>query len=440
MVPYTPLHMLIFEDGPDALVMTSANRTDEPICIDNDEAVDRLAGIADAFLVHDRPINLRADDSVAAATPGRPTLIRRARGYVPGGVDTGVDVDGIAGFGAMLKNTPALGRGSVLYPGQHIGDLNNSPATGMFHEVYDHLREILGVEVSAVACDLHPDYPSTELAERTGLPVTRVQHHHAHLVGLMGEVRHYDRSIGIALDGAGLGDDGAIWGGEVFSFTPSDYERRLHLEYVPLPGGDAAARQPWRMALAYLLHHGLDWERYVQEPGAQNVAALIDSPLCKWRTSSMGRLFDAVSSLCDLCHEQSFEAKAPMLLEGAMVETGDWYEFSLRGDEICTCEIIEGILDDIDAGEPAGVIAGRFHETVVHIILACAERLRADEGLDTVFLSGGCMVNGYLASRAPVVLEDAGFKVHRHSLLPPNDGAISAGQVLVAAARQTPQV
>jgi hydrogenase maturation protein HypF len=249
----------------------------------------------------------------------------------------------------------------------------------------------------------------------------------------MAEARHYERSTGIALDGAGLGDDGAIWGGEVLGFDPGGYERHLHLEYVPLPGGDAAARQPWRMALAYLIHHGLDWKAHVDDPRAENVAALVRSPLCKWRTSSMGRLFDAVSALCGLCSEQTFEARAPMMLEGCLVETGDWYDFSVSESVISTQGIIEGVVADLQAGEPPGVVSGRFHETVVRIMVAAAEVVRSREGLSTVFLSGGCMVNGYLAARAPRVLREAGFSVHLHSLLPPNDGAISAGQVVVGA-------
>jgi len=238
MLPYTPLHVLLFAEGPDYLVMTSGNLADEPIAIDNREALARLSGVADLFLVHDRPINLRVDDSVVLAADERPTVLRRARGHVPRGVETGLDVDGLAGFGPLLKNTLAIGRGTEVYPGQHVGDLDNRPATDMFFEVYDHLRAILGVEVRKVACDLHPDYPTTRLAEETGLEVVRVQHHHAHLVSLMAEKRVYERSIGIALDGTGYGDDGEIWGGEVFAFDPASYRRMFHLEYVPLPGGD----------------------------------------------------------------------------------------------------------------------------------------------------------------------------------------------------------
>ena len=437
MLPYTPLHVLLFEEGLEYLVMTSGNLTDEPICIDNAEAVGRLAGVADAFLVHDRPINLRVDDSVLTATEGQPTVIRRARGYVPRGIETGLDVDGLAAFGPMLKNTLAIGRGTVIYPGQHVGDLNNKAALDMFHEVYDHLRAILGVEVRKVACDLHPDYPTTGLAERSGLEVVRVQHHHAHLVSLMAEKRVYERSIGIALDGTGYGDDGEIWGGEVLVFDARSYRRAYHLEYVPLPGGDRAAQEPWRMALAYLLQNGLDHERHVRQENAPQVAALLRSEVRMYRTSSTGRMFDAVASLCGLCHYSIYEAKAPMALEGVARDTGDCYDFALQDGVIRTGEVIRGVVRDVEDNVPVATISGRFHNTVVAMMSACARAIRESEGINRVFLSGGCFVNAYLTAHGRRALEDDGFDVYTHTLLPPNDGGVSVGQLLAAAARQT---
>jgi len=437
MLSYTPLHVLLFERDIEALVMTSGNLTDEPIAIDNEEAVARLAGVADFFLVHNRRIHLRIDDSVVSATARRPIIWRRARGYVPRGIETGRDVHGIAGFGPLLKNTLAIGRGSVIYPGQHVGDLDNVSARDMFDEVYRHLREILDVEIEMVACDLHPDYPTTRLAEQTGLPAERVQHHFAHVVSLMAEKRVYDRSIGFSFDGTGYGDDGAIWGGEVLVFDPASYKRAFHLEYVPLPGGDKAAKEPWRMALAYLFHHGLDHAKYVRHERAAQIVALLESDLEVFRTSSMGRLFDAVSSLAGVCQETTFDGKAAMALEGIIAETDESYDFSIEGDQIKTGALVRGVLGDIDRGERAPVISARLHNTVVEMMVACAKRLRASEGLANVFLSGGVFMNGYLTMHGARRLEAEGFRVFTHTLLPPNDGGISAGQVLAAAARRS---
>ncbi len=435
MLPYTPLHMLLLQHDVDCLVMTSANRTDEPICIDNDEAVDRLSGIADAFLMHDRRINLRIDDSVLFATDEKPTIIRRARGYVPSGIETGIDVTGLAAFGALLKNTFSLGRDKAIYPSQHIGDLDNVTAMDMFHEVYDHLREILDVEVTAVACDLHPDYQTTRLAEETQLPLTRVQHHHAHLASLMAEKRVYGRSIGFALDGTGFGDDGQIWGGEAMIFDPASYQRVYHLEYVPLPGGDKAAREPWRMALTYLHHNDIDYRKYVNHAQAEQLAGLLDSKIPLLNTSSTGRLFDAVSSLCNLCHIATFEAKAPMLLEAAIGPIDDHYDFEIHDDRILTGGIIKGVVSDLDTGVDVSIISGRFHNTLVEIIANCARRIRQDTALNNVFLSGGVLMNNYISHHARRRLTEEGFTVYTHTLLPPNDGAISVGQLLVAAFR-----
>ncbi|MFW5798213.1 MAG: carbamoyltransferase HypF, partial [Planctomycetota bacterium] len=325
MLAYTPLHVLLFEQGLDVLVMTSANRSDEPIVIDNDEARQRLAGIAEGYLVHNRRINVRLDDSVVLATPRVPTVIRRARGYAPGGIEVDRRVDGILAFGPQMKNTPAVGRGTRIYPGQHIGDLENTLAVSMFHEVVDHLQHILDVHPTLGACDLHPDYTSTRLAERSGLPLVRVQHHHAHVVSVMAEKQLDRRCIGVALDGTGWGDDGAIWGGEVFSFDAAGYRRVLHLEYVKLPGGDRAIRQPWRTALAHLHHAGLHPSPFMDHDGAETVWQLLDSSIDQPQTSSMGRLFDAVASLCGVCHENTFEGKAAMSLEGALETTTRHY-------------------------------------------------------------------------------------------------------------------
>ena len=438
MLPYTPLHVLLFQRDLEALVMTSGNLADEPIAIDNDEAVKRLAGVADFFLVHNRRIHLRIDDSVVSATTANPTIWRRARGYVPRGIETQRDVHGIAAFGPLLKNTLAIGRGTVVYPGQHVGDLDDLLARDMFDEVYRHLRDILDVDVGMVACDLHPDYPTTRMAEDSGKPVVRIQHHFAHVVSLMAEKRVYDRSIGFSFDGTGYGDDGAIWGGEVLVFDPTSYSRAFHLEYVPLPGGDKAVKEPWRMALAYLFHHDFDCEKYVRHDGSPQILALLESDLDLFRTSSMGRLFDAVSSLCGVCHETTFDGKAAMALEGIIADTQESYSFAVEDGRIMTRGLIGDVLRDVDRGEDASVISARFHNTIVDIIVECARRLRGSHGLQNAFLSGGCFMNGYLTTHAARRLRADDFRVFTHTLLPPNDGGISTGQLLAAADARAP--
>ncbi|MFW5858156.1 MAG: carbamoyltransferase HypF, partial [Planctomycetota bacterium] len=297
LLPYTPLHILLFDEGLGPLVMTSGNLSDEPIAIDNAEALDRLGGIADAFLLHDRPIDQRCDDSVVLHTTDHPVLLRRARGYVPAGIETGLDVHGILAVGPLLKNAPALGRKTTAYPGQHVGDMDHPAAVAMFEGVRDRLQRLLDVEPVCVACDLHPDYPTTRAAEASGLPVVRVQHHHAHIVSVMAETQCHEPAIGFAYDGTGYGPDGTVWGGEALIVTPAAFRRAFHLQTVPQPGGDAAAREPWRMAVAHLWSAGLDPARWIDEARVGQVVALLESPLPHPWTSSMGRLFDAVSAL-----------------------------------------------------------------------------------------------------------------------------------------------
>ncbi len=438
MVAYTPLHVLLFEElGDVPLVMTSGNLSEEPICIRNREALERLSGVADAFLVHDRPIHLRVDDSVLLATDPGPTLLRRARGYVPAGLEAGLDADGILGFGPLLKNTLALGRGTTVFPGQHVGDLDNVRALEMFDEVRAHLAEVLGVAPTLAACDLHPDYPTTRMAAQSGLPVVRVQHHHAHLAALLAETGDYASALGIAFDGAGYGPDGTVWGGEALVFDALGYERVCHLEHVALPGGDRAAREPWRMALAYLVREGLDWTRWVAHPRADSVARLLAGPLPQVQTSSMGRLFDAVAALCGLCDENTFEAKAPMRLEAAATDAPDAYPFALDGPVVRTGGVIRGVAEDLARGAPVGAVAGRFHNTLADLVVDIARRVRAERGLARVLLSGGCFVNRRLLAATHARLREAGFRVAAHTLLPPGDGAVSVGQVVHAAARRS---
>lgn len=440
MLPYTPIHLLLFAEGLTVLVMTSANLSDEPIVKDNEEAFERLRGIADFFLLHDRRIQTRLDDSVCRSGRERPVLLRRARGYVPLGIETGRIVDRILAFGGFLKNAPAIGRGSAIYPLQHIGDLETTLAIETFEETVKNFQAILEITPSLAACDLHPDYPTTHLAEASGLPWIRVQHHHAHLLSVMAEVRQYERAIGFAFDGTGYGDDGAIWGGEVLVFDPSSYDRVFHLAYLPLPGGDQAAKEPWRMALAYLHEAGIEelWERWLPSslhPKAHDLLSLLHSHLPQPRTSSMGRLFDAVASLLGICHFNTYEGKAPMMLESLVrFDEEGTYPFTFAGSAIDVHEMIRAILRDREAGVDPSTIAARFHRTIVMIMLACAREIREKFSIRRVFLSGGVFANAVLSNWASESLQRQGFEVILPSLLPPNDGGIAVGQAIAAAA------
>ncbi len=338
-LPYTPLHHLLFAGKHfPALVMTSANLSEEPICIANDEAVRRLRRLADCFLVHNRDILLRCDDSVIRVSGGRPRQLRRSRGFVPVPVFLRDDVPSVLSVGGELKNTICLTKGSHAFLSQHIGDLENAESYSFFEEAIEHLQRILEITPVAIAYDLHPNYFSTRWAlAQSGLPQIGVQHHHAHIASCMAENHLEGRVIGIALDGTGYGTDGRIWGGEVLLADYSGFERAAHLAYVPLPGGEAAIREPWRMAVSYLVRHfGCDFVRdlpFVADVPPKNLNVLfrmmeqgINSPL----TSSCGRLFDAVAALAGIRRQVNYEAQAAIELEMAIGNSRDESAYPVR--------------------------------------------------------------------------------------------------------------
>jgi hydrogenase maturation protein HypF len=446
MLPYTPLHHLLLAATARPIVLTSGNVSDEPIVYREEEARERLGGIADAFLTHDRAIHVRTDDSVARSFRGRPMLLRRSRGYVPEplAVTNGFPRPVLA-CGAELKNTFCLAQGRHAFVSHHVGDLENAETLRSFTEGIAHFGRLFGIEPQVVAHDLHPEYLSTkyalELADADQrLDLVGVQHHHAHIASCLADNGHAAEDgpvIGVAFDGTGYGPDGTIWGGEFLVADLAGYERGGHLAPVPMPGGAAAIRQPWRMAAAYLgdraaavaRRHPGHW------PAILSMAARgVNSPL----TSSAGRLFDAAAALLGVRDAINYEGQAAVELEQladpaeleaypAGLETGEG-PFQARG-----ADLLHALLDDLTSGVPAPVIAARFHHGVAALIEAGCLRLRESHGLGTVALSGGVFQNLLLLNAAVARLEAHGFRVLLHARVPCNDGGISLGQAMVAA-------
>lgn len=450
MLPYTPLHHLLLARDPlVCLVMTSGNRADEPIAYRDDEVAAQLAGIADYYLTHDRPIARRVDDSVTRVFGGREYLLRRSRGYVPLPIDLGDNYGAsVLAVGAELKNTFCLTKGSQAFVSHHLGDLENAAALAAFEEGITSFRELFQIEPTAVARDLHPDYLASRYADATGLPVILVQHHHAHIASALADSGYTGKVIGVAFDGAGLGDDGAsVWGGEFLIADAADYARAGHLANVALPGGDRAAREPWRMALSWLYYtYGDEAAARTPAPLAAIAAASREAVIEQITkgvnappTSSMGRLFDAVAALAGVRLASNYEGQAAVELEQIADEreTGT-YRFEIAAGTpmvIDAAAVIDAIIRELAAGVSAGVVAMRFHRGVANMIAAAAERLRDDGGLETVALGGGVFQNVTLLTMTQRLLRNAGFRVLIPSQVPTNDGGLSLGQAAVALAR-----
>jgi len=457
-LPYAPLQHLLFADRRvRALVMTSANLSEEPIAIDNDEARARLGAIADVFLMHDREILQRCDDSVTAVVDGAPQLIRRARGFVPLGVELppGLQLEAppLLAVGGHLKNVFALARGRFIYQSQHLGDLENLTGLDFFTESLEHLMRTFEIEPEALAHDLHPGYLSTEWAKEwaaaRGMTPITVQHHHAHVAGCMAEHGIGDEAIGLALDGTGYGADGRIWGGEVLISRLDVFERFAHLEYVPMPGGEAAIREPWRMAFAALRTAGLDLEPVASlvradEKEARVLDRMIERGVNSPLTSSCGRLFDAAAAVVAGRRVMDYEAQAAIELEGLAVDEADQpgYEMEIVGGDWARREPVRigarllwrELLEDLRTGASKARIAARFHAGVAAGFEKAAVLARASTGVEQVVLSGGCMHNRRLARLLRAGLEAKGFEVFQHRRISPGDGGLSYGQAVVAAA------
>ncbi len=459
MLPCTPMHDLLFRilrerwGREAALIMTSGNISEEPIVIENAEAEERLADIADAFAHHNRRIHTRVDDSVVRVVLGETMLLRRARGYAPQPVFLGRGEAEVLAVGAQQKNTLCLTRAGFALPSQHLGDLENFETVRFFEETLERMSRLFHVRPTAVAHDRHPGYLSTQLALRMeGLRRIPVQHHHAHIASCMAEHRLEGRVIGVAWDGTGLGTDETIWGGEFLAADYLGFDRFAHLRTVLLPGGDSGVREPWRVARSYLLDtlgsipNGAPWEEMAAPERLRIVDTMLRRQVNTIATSSAGRLFDAVASLIGLRHSVSFEGQAAMMLEAAAQEFLDGssspepYEFQLEtgnraGGSPVSLDfrpMIRQILEELVCRAPQPLIAARFHATMVAAIASVCRRMQAELGLDRVCLSGGCFQNAILLQGAVETLRAEGFQVFIHREVPANDGGISLGQAAIA--------
>lgn len=432
MLPYTPLHHLLVTEP---VVLTSGNVSDEPIAYRDDDALQRLAGIADAFLFHDRPIHTRTDDSVVRVFQGRPLPVRRSRGYTPEPVPI-ANGRPVLACGAELKNTFCLTRDGRAFISHHIGDLENYETLRAFEEGIEHFRRLFDVTPELIAYDPHPEYLSTKYALDQDMPSIAVQHHHAHIASCLADNGVDGPVIGVAFDGTGYGTDGTLWGGEFLVADLHGFERAGHLEPVPMPGGAAAIREPWRMAAAYGAPEDLPIARHPDWSTVTDMAERrVNAPL----TSSMGRLFDAVAAVLGVRDRVNYEGQAAIELE-QRADRSDRaaYPASITGTSTFTvagADLLHAVAGDLRAKAPVPVIAARFHNGVAALVVNAASRIRERTGLGTVALSGGVFQNMLLLERAASGLRDAGFEVLTHHRVPPNDGGISLGQAAVATAQ-----
>ena len=459
MLPYTPLHYLLLEKGPDVLVMTSGNRSGEPLSIDNDDALEAFSHIADYFLLHNRDIYFRADDSIARVQKGATRFIRRSRGYAPLPISLDKKMPKILSCGGGLKSTICLTRDNYAFLSQHIGDLDNKKIYDFFQNSIDHLKDILDIQPEIIAHDMHPGYMSTDYAKaQNNVKKVAVQHHHAHAAACMAENDLDGEVIAITLDGTGYGTDGHIWGGEILLCTQKEFKRKAHLSYIKMPGGDAAVLEPWRMAASVLYQafgdDAFDMEiPYIKEMNKEKlsfVCQMMEKDLNSPLTSSAGRLFDAVSSLLCIRHRVSHESQAAMELEavadGELTE--DAYGFDIlrkvnddRGIlfEIDMIPCIRQITDDLKKNTSLGIISSKFHNTIVQAFANAAIRVSKETGtpktnIREIVLSGGVFNNDIILNSMIAALEEKNFKVYTHSKVPTGDGGISLGQAVVAAA------
>lgn len=466
MLPYTPVHLMLFYEAagkpsacPELLVMTSGNRSDEPICFEDAEAITRLGGIADYFLSNDRPIRTRTDDSVVRVFENDIYFIRRSRGYAPSPVIArSADLvrsqpPSILSLGAELKNTFCLTKGGSFFVSQHIGDLENMETLKSFEDGIEHYKKLFGISPAAVAYDMHPAYLSAGYVNTLpqDLPRVKVQHHHAHIASCMADNDLSGDVIGVSFDGTGYGEDGAVWGGEFFTGSYKGFRRAARLEYFRLPGGAAAIKEPWRPAAACLYLSGFDLadEKLLNVLAGTDVFTpermelmkqMLEKGFNSPQTSSMGRLFDAVAALTGTGYVNRFEGQAAILLENAASGySARPYGFGLDERDgvlvITVRKLIAEIMDDLILGVPAGMISARFHETAAEMVGQVCLRLRSDTGLNRVALSGGVFQNIRLLSSCLTRLRSKGFEVFIHRRVPANDGGISLGQAAVAMAR-----
>lgn len=442
MLPYMPFHHMIFKELTlPAITLTSGNISDEPIIISNKEALSQLGKISDAVITYNRDIYNRTDDSVTKVINGVPRTIRRSRSYAPSPIVLSLNTEGIFAGGAELVNCFCIGKGNQAILSQHIGDLKNLETLEFYEESVNRFKELFRFKPTLAVMDMHPDYLSSRFVEKMSIPTIQVQHHHAHIASAMAEHCIDEDVIGISFDGTGLGDDGNIWGGEFFVCNLAEYKRINHIEYIPQPGGDAVSKSPWRMMTSYLVHYFgeniIKDESFlfadIDEQNLSMLLSIIKNRLNCPLTSSTGRLFDAISALLNICKNATYHSEAPMQLESiANYDAKGVYSYSVDSSislKNTFSEIILDLKNDICIAD----IAGKFHNTIVDIIINIAKDTREKTGISKVVLSGGSFQNSIILEKAENALKNSGFEYFTQSQTPSNDGGIALGQLAIAA-------
>ena len=444
MLPYLPLHHLLFRKlKTPAVVLTSGNISDEPIIIDDLSADTYLMPVAGSVVFNDREIINRTDDSVMRVINNNISLIRRSRGYVPAPVDLCCNVDGIIALGAEQKNSFCIGKDNQAFMSQYIGDLKNLPTFSFFKESIDRFSTLFRFRPKLIACDLHPNYLSTNHAEllekQLHIPIIRVQHHHAHIASVMAENHLDEKVIGISMDGTGYGTDGNTWGGEFLVADLKEFIRYTYFDYIPMPGGDKAVDEPWPMAFSFLYKYYGNSIGYTKMPVFQSVKdkqialvkEMIDKKINTPLTSGAGRIFDAVSAILGLCAISNFDSEAPMRLESAITSaTESFYPFEI-GRTVVFAKTLKAVIDDLPKAD-VSVISAKFHNTIAKIIADISEKIRQDTLIQKVVLSGGVFQNKYLLEKLTQLLSEKHFEVFTNHLVPANDGGVSLGQLIIA--------
>ncbi len=451
MLPYMPFHHLLFEilELP-ALVLTSGNISDEPILISNTKAIDLFGKKVDGLITYNREIHNRNDDSVSIVIHDAPQVIRRSRGYAPSSIGTQINTEGIFAAGAELYNSFCMGKGNKAFMSQYIGDLKNLETFRFYEEIYERFSQMFRFRPELIVHDLHPDYLSTNFARKLSkqmgnIPLLEVQHHHAHTASVMLANKLEGEVIGFSMDGMGLGSDGNLWGGEILLADYKDYNRLYHFEYVPLPGGDKANKQPWRMAVSYLQHvYGnafkqlpLPLLKEIDQTQINHIQVMMDKSLNTPLISSSGRLFDAVSALLGLNYFSTYQAEAPMLLESiADSSEKGRYEYGISDQQVLFEPMIRCIVEDVIEKTSNATIAGRFHNTMVELMVELAIKIRKEHRLKRIVLSGGSFQNRILTEKIITRLSHEDFDVYLPRIVPVNDQGIALGQLAIAAAKR----
>lgn len=442
MLPYMPFHYLLFQHLQNPLICTSGNLSDEPIITDNNKAISVFSRHNIGIIKHNRDIVNRTDDSVVKIISGHTQIYRRSRGFVPEPLYTSRKLPTIVGAGAELTAHFALSKENLIIPSQYIGDLKNAGTLEFYHEAYERFCKMYRFKPDLAVHDLHPDYLSTQFAKELDIPSIGVQHHHAHVASCMLENNYKDKVVGICYDGTGLGEDGHIWGSECMIADYGTYEKRYSLDYVKLPGGDQAMKEPWRVMMAYLFKTFEHKDEFMNLPFIQGldpsrvslVLQALEKGINTPQSCGMGRLFDAVAALNGLCTKSGFHAEAPMRLENVINSSiTDYYPFEIKNKHISTNLVIREMVKDHLKNTGPDVISAKFHNTIVQFTCEIAKRLRKDTGINTMVLSGGVFQNMYLLEKTEEKLKSKNFTILRHKQLPYNDGNIAAGQIAIAA-------